>query len=409
METSQQPHHQQVSGAAAKLEKRACAICGNAFTPKNKLHALCSPTCYSANNRIYQREWYKRRNEALGVKSISGHSQEISSCSECGEKFAKSRVNHHACSKRCQRARHERMKDIRIGAAGTENAKKRTCIVCGVTFTKKSNGAEVTCGTACRYKRRQELKAEERRRSGRVRSPEKLKTPAEVASTTCAVCGNLYKKQSVSRRSVACSDRCKNLRRNALHAAIYYGIRGAENRDRFVADYIARDESRKKTHPRMARERSTPEPRAKTKPVTVWEAPAAICCRGCGRSVPRESAVLDCCGMECAGAVMQRISVKALSEELDIGTPVLVRRARVMSIDGRERLIDTSDAGRITAIFGGVASIESEGRALVAPETDIERTVGAVQRIKLRIDGEREETYRKRNNAGEFVKKERIG
>jgi len=406
METSQQPHHQQALGAAAENEKRACAICGNLFTPKNRLHALCGPTCYSANNRIYQREWHKRRNEALGVKIISGHSQEISSCSECGAKFAKSRVNHHACSKRCQRARHERLKRIRIGAAGTKDAKKQTCIVCGVRFTKKSNGAEVTCGTACRYKRRQELKAEERRRSGRVRLPAKLKTPAEVASTTCAVCGNLYKQKSVSRRSVVCSDKCKNLRRNALHAAIYYGIRGAENRDRFVADYIARQDLRA---PIPARTELKPAPKPKTKPVTVWETPATICCRGCGRTVERNAAVLDCCSAACADAVMQRIFVKALVDEISVGAPVLVRSARAMSIGGRERLIEASDAGRIVAIDGGSVRVESVGRMLDFSADEIERTVGAVQRIKLRIAGEREETYRQRNKAGEFVKKERIG
>lgn len=56
-----------------------------------------------------------------------------------------------------------------------------------------------------------------------------------------------------------------------------------------------------------------------------------------------------------------------------------------MVIDGNERLIETSDAGCITQISKGIATIEIEKQKLEIPVSEIVRTENIIKEISKRM------------------------
>lgn len=360
----------------AKFKERAivCALCSHAFLRRNQHQTMCSD-CLKTHTRA---------------------TKPLSVCPVCGNGFKRNHINQTRCAA-CTRAAiyAEREREAEIRKANEEDAanqsqqsKTRICKVCESEYV--TDHYQVTCSPECAKVHRHKLKKQ---------SYEKLRRSSFVPFMThCSECQKDFKK--LHPLTLTCSLECSDARNLRLKRQ----TKNMVDRECLVCKnkFLASEKSKisvcsqecyrqrevNRVRLQRAAQRETiviPSLAPVPAPRPAIKISKTIKCKACRIEIERTAAISDCCSIECRDRVLHRLRVKTITELCDVGARVIVMSARYMVIDGNERLIETSDAGCITQISDGIATIEIEKQKLEIPVSEIVRTENIIKEISKRM------------------------
>jgi len=408
---------------------KRCIICETNFVPRNSRQLCCSAACSSTREKqveaarhhllkdTYAKQLAKFKARAIAcaqcskaflrsnqyqtqcrdcLKTQTKATKPLPACPVCGNGFKRNHVHQircAACTRAAIYADRERAAEIRKAneedaATHSQQMKTRICKVCESEYV--TDHYQVTCSAECAKMHTYRLKKQ---------SYEKLRLSKFVAFVThCSECQKEFKKRHplTMTCSAQCSDarnlRLKRQKKNMVDRECTVCQNKFLASEKSNISVCSRECYRKREVNRVRLMRAdqrklivvsslAPVP----PPQPAIKISKTIKCKACRIEIERTAAISDCCSEECRDYILHRLRVKTITELCDVGARVIVMSARYMVIDGNERLIETSDAGCITQISNGIATIEIEKQKIKIPVSKIIRTENIIKEISKRM------------------------